>query len=215
MDYIDKEKHIENYLFNDAKSLLENKYYYFWVIDTKDKDTKEEITQFFMGLIKDLLVYEKSSKLILVFFERIDFDLENIVASLLDDFSYKFSLYASPKMYFDNNNFLSLFNLYDKYYSLLNRQYITTGDLLSIISNINYVDFEIMKPFIIRPILEDEQMLNLVNAMFEASLNVSKTADLVYMHRNTIIKRLENLKNETGVNIQKFKEAVLVYELLK
>ncbi|MDD3106793.1 MAG: helix-turn-helix domain-containing protein [Bacilli bacterium] len=50
--------------------------------------------------------------------------------------------------------------------------------------------------------------------MFEHDLNVSKAAQSVYMHRNTVINKLEFITSETGLNIQNFKHASCMYWLL-
>ena len=51
--------------------------------------------------------------------------------------------------------------------------------------------------------------------MFVNDLNVCKTANYVYMHRNTINNKLITIKEETGLDIQKFQDAVMLYVLLK
>ena len=51
--------------------------------------------------------------------------------------------------------------------------------------------------------------------MFVNNLNVCKTANYVYMHRNTINNKLAVIKEETGLDIQNFQDAVLLYVLIK
>ncbi|CAM3705033.1 PucR family transcriptional regulator [Marinicrinis lubricantis] len=45
---------------------------------------------------------------------------------------------------------------------------------------------------------------------FEMDCNVSETAKKLYIHRNTLIYRLDKFKQETGYDIRSFKDAVLV-----
>ena len=51
--------------------------------------------------------------------------------------------------------------------------------------------------------------------MFENDLNISTTAKNTYMHRNTVNYKLEQIKDETGLDIRRFKDAVIMYEFLK
>ncbi|MFD2671018.1 PucR family transcriptional regulator [Marinicrinis sediminis] len=45
---------------------------------------------------------------------------------------------------------------------------------------------------------------------FQLDCNVSETAKKLYIHRNTLIYRLDKFKQETGLDVRKFHDAVLV-----
>ena len=52
--------------------------------------------------------------------------------------------------------------------------------------------------------------------LFENDLNVSMTASKLYMHRNTLIYRINKIEKECGLNLCKFSDAVtflLLYAL--
>ena len=72
-----------------------------------------------------------------------------------------------------------------------------------------------IKPAVLNRISEDTQMEKLILAMFENNLNVKRTAETVFMHRNTVIGKLEYIKQETGLNLQKFTDAACLYWLIK
>jgi carbohydrate diacid regulator len=69
-------------------------------------------------------------------------------------------------------------------------------------------------------IFEDEEMLGTAEAFLESSLNVSETARNLYMHRNTLLYRLDKIEKATGLNIRLFSDAVCfrvltaIYKLL-
>ncbi len=54
----------------------------------------------------------------------------------------------------------------------------------------------------------DEEMLNTVNKFFENSLNVSETARQLFIHRNTLMYRIEKLQRVTGLDIRNFDDAL-------
>ncbi|MDO4633587.1 MAG: helix-turn-helix domain-containing protein [Eubacteriales bacterium] len=54
----------------------------------------------------------------------------------------------------------------------------------------------------------DEETLTTINRFFENSLNVSETARQLYIHRNTLVYRLEKLQRTTGLDIRDFEEAL-------
>ena len=43
---------------------------------------------------------------------------------------------------------------------------------------------------------------------FENSLNISETARQLYIHRNTLVYRLERLEKMIGLDIRKFEDAM-------
>ncbi len=72
-----------------------------------------------------------------------------------------------------------------------------------------------------KEILGEEEMLATAEAFLESSLNVSETSRTLYMHRNTLLYRLDKIEKATGLNIRQFSDAVsfriltVLYKLLK
>jgi carbohydrate diacid regulator len=58
------------------------------------------------------------------------------------------------------------------------------------------------------PDMFDEETLTTINKFFENSLNVSETARQLYIHRNTLVYRLEKLQKSTGLDIRVFDDAL-------
>ena len=55
----------------------------------------------------------------------------------------------------------------------------------------------------------DEETLMTVNKFFENSLNVSETSRQLYIHRNTLVYRLDKLLKTTGLDLRKFDDAII------
>ena len=55
----------------------------------------------------------------------------------------------------------------------------------------------------------DEDTLDTINRFFENNLNVSETARKLYVHRNTLVYRLEKVKKITGLDLREFEDAIL------
>ena len=51
-------------------------------------------------------------------------------------------------------------------------------------------------------------MVNTAEEFLENSLNVSETSRKLYMHRNTLMYRLDKIERVTGLNLRKFSDAV-------
>ncbi|MFF2092668.1 PucR family transcriptional regulator [Paenibacillus sp. NPDC058174] len=60
----------------------------------------------------------------------------------------------------------------------------------------------------------EAEMLATLEAFFALDCNVSETAKKLYIHRNTLLYRLDKLKQETGLDVRQFRDAVLVKIIL-
>ena len=54
----------------------------------------------------------------------------------------------------------------------------------------------------------DDETLMTINKFFENSLNVSETSRQLYIHRNTLVYRLEKLQKSTGLDVRVFEDAL-------
>ncbi len=59
-------------------------------------------------------------------------------------------------------------------------------------------------------LLQDEETLTTLETFFALDCNVSETAKRLYIHRNTLLYRMDKFKQETGLDVRTFNDAVLV-----
>lgn len=55
----------------------------------------------------------------------------------------------------------------------------------------------------------DEDTLDTIDRFFENNLNVSETSRKLYVHRNTLVYRLEKIKKLTGLDLREFDHAIV------
>ena len=55
----------------------------------------------------------------------------------------------------------------------------------------------------------DEDTISTINKFFENNLNVSETSRKLYVHRNTLVYRLEKIKKITGLDLREFDHAIV------
>ena len=55
----------------------------------------------------------------------------------------------------------------------------------------------------------DQEMLITIQKFFENSLNVSETSRKLFVHRNTLVYRLEKIKKLTGLDLREFDHAII------
>ena len=54
----------------------------------------------------------------------------------------------------------------------------------------------------------DEETLTTIDKFFDNSLNVSETSRQLYIHRNTLVYRLDKLQKSTGLDLRVFEDAI-------
>ena len=54
----------------------------------------------------------------------------------------------------------------------------------------------------------DRETLMTIQAFFDNNLNVSETSRKLFVHRNTLVYRLEKIKKLTGLDLREFDDAI-------
>lgn len=73
----------------------------------------------------------------------------------------------------------------------------------------------------IQAVMESGDLVNTAKVLFENDLNITLASKQGYMHRNTLIYRIEKIRRLIGLDIRVFREAVvfenliMYYEMLK
>ena len=57
--------------------------------------------------------------------------------------------------------------------------------------------------------LFNDEMLHTIEMFFAKDLNLSDTARQLYIHRNTLVYRLEKIKKLTGLDLREFDDAIV------
>ena len=58
------------------------------------------------------------------------------------------------------------------------------------------------------PLELDEEALTTINKFFENNLNVSETSRQLFVHRNTLVYRIEKIQKGTGLDLRSFDDAL-------
>lgn len=201
---------MQKYLSNKIKPNYP--YYKFFILNTS-KYTYE-IIDIFKDVIGEAEVVSYESCSIIFYFNNIDFDFKSLIKTINDDFYTDAHLFESGKIQFgDATEFSNILDIYNK--AGLNKYtYTSNKNILAYLIN-RKEQAKDLAPVLLNKMVKDESLLMLANAMFENDLNISMTAKNTYMHRNTVNYKLEQIKDETGLDIRRFKDAVIMYEFLK
>ena len=54
----------------------------------------------------------------------------------------------------------------------------------------------------------DQEILTTIDTFFANNLNVSETARQLFVHRNTLVYRLDKIQKSTGLDLRVFEDAI-------
>ena len=98
-----------------------------------------------------------------------------------------------------------------------NNKFLNLNDLIiykmiSLTNNKNYfndlIDYENIKNI-------DENLLHTGLNFIENDLNISKTSNTLFLHRNTLVYRLDKIKEFLNLDLKNFKDALIFYISVK
>ena len=202
---LDEKKDFYKILFEEKKDI---KGYNFFILKI---DNSNEIKDFIHEIIEEAIILEYLNYLIVLYKNELEIDPSILSSNLNEDFYMNVEVFEGFKIE-SNKDLISTFILY-RYY-LRGKPIGNLRDLIMSIVNKYAKDLIILKPIVLKKLNNDSQIEKLINGMFDNNLNVSKTSNSVYMHRNTINNKLEVIKEETSLDVQNFKDAMALYFLM-
>lgn len=198
--------------FNN-KQIPSYQFYKFLILD--ENKYQNDIIDILKEVVGECEIINYDSYNVIFYFTNVDIDFKNLIKTINDDFYSDAHLFESGKIsFFDGSEFDKIIKIY-KNAHLYKYIYSSNRQLLSYLINNNKSLAKNLAPILLNKMLKDESLLMLANTMFECDLNISLTAKNTYMHRNTVNYKLEQIENETGLDIRRFKDAIIMYEFLK
>lgn len=170
------------------------------------------LNDFFKGLLGNYINPIFNDSVVTVFFEDVpEIDFEEIIQSLNEDFYLSATLFESGVLYngIDKNEYSSFINANKNKLLGSNRLYISEAEL---------VKLGLARPIIIKNILkefyDDYQMKEVIKTYLDSNMNISKAANKLYMHRNTVMNKIDKFIKNTGYDIKEFKNAFIIYHII-
>lgn len=161
-----------------------------------------------LNIIKDIL--NETTEIIKIVDETIYFkDFEDSLEVLKNISSELFlDVLVADGNSLENDSHKWLLELYKKANI---KGFVTERDLLiKTLDQSQYTKQRVLKKYI-----NDFEMLNVLKVFLECNLNTSKASKELFMHRNTLINKLDKFHLETGYDPHDFKDAFILYNLIK
>lgn len=206
---------MKKYLFDNGNYPFPNRYYRFILINFKDGNNHRGFLNTLEEAIdaKDELAV--GDDYFLFHFNQEQSGIREMFLSLSVDYGIIARAFISGKI--DARRVAAFHTVYEFYREFLTKKSYQFADVKDLLLEVIKGDVKRLKELkrpILNDIADDSQMEKLILSFLHNNLNVTKTAKDVYMHRNTVINKLEHIKTETGLNIQNFHDALCMYWLL-
>lgn len=209
------EEKIHRYIFDEGDYPFKNQKYQFMFYKTY---AEHELIN---GLLKDIFHQVEIIKYHdweFVFFQnKSEMNIEELFRTISFDFGkiiyvhQGFNISDKTK----GKDLLKYINVFLNTNSVFEKEF---SDACNLLYETNQENFDkvasFMKNNLIEGILDSENNLQVIEAFFINDLNVSKTASALYMHRNTLNSKLDNISKQMGLNIQNFKHASAILLLM-
>lgn len=180
-------------------------------VEKLNLDELTTIQSLFSDILNHPKQYVESDKLVVLIKEPNETSFDELINSINTDLYHNLSLYESS--FFESEIELrddmqkKMITLkFDRPY--MNDKIIFYDRILS------YID-EQAKKMILKQFYEDEEFLHSMKVFIENNQNTSEAAKALYLHRNTLINRIDKFYRVTGFDLKKFEDAAIIYLLIK
>lgn len=181
----------------------------FITIFLKDKEVNINLLSDFLKDIVGFSVAIKKNNLSFIFEENEEISFIEVVEAINYELLISAKLFKGPK--FDNeddlNNYLAMVDKIDL--ANFSKLYFEEKDLI-----INHLgNKEILKKSVFKKYY-NTRFIEEIKTFLDQNMNVSKSAEILYLHRNTLMNKIDKFIEISGYDIKKFKDAFVIYHLL-
>jgi len=192
--------------------------YQYFILQSKKPIKKErEMLLSLLGEVVDVSYTDVDNEFITVVFENLlESSLQELSQVIIEEFFIEIRIYESIRF----ETIHDLERNIKKVKRML--KLITFDSDDSYLNEVDLLYFEISKPIdpsykknILKKYSDDTEMKNILKVFFECNQNTSEASKRLYMHRNTLIQKLDKFYEETGFNPRRFKDAMIIYKAIE
>ncbi len=190
--------------------------YRYLIIESKKEIKSDEpvIVSIFSEYINFDKIETDEKAIYLYYQQETDVSFLDVILNMMSDTLTDLRIYVSYQ--FDNEIDLDAHKKFieRKLQAIPFNKYVYLDDKVILKTLLDKVDQEIRR-FIFRKYLNDSIMQESIKTYLESNQNMSLASKKMYVHRNTLIQRLDKFYQTTGFDVRLFNDAYLIYSLMK
>lgn len=212
---------IYEYIYESKKFPLPYQNYKFLIVTDKaykpiSKPVEEEILNILKDVLGEIVVLDIKGSKVIFFFDRYDTNFEDLFTTISSDFYMDFIVHEGVILQSNERFIQTYIEAYQKLFVKRMKSVTNVCDL--VMMGLSTLDMKIvffLKKVIIKGIFEEEGVVQIIQTLFQSNLNISQASKELYMHRNTLISKLDQIKKQTGIDLQNFKQASIIHLLIQ
>lgn len=169
-------------------------------------NTKSEYINHIYQLVNGIYYETKINNDVISFING-DIDILDVLESYLSDSMENINVIVSDL--YDNYN--------DDYKKILiehainmNKAILTEKEIL----RKNNIKLDVVRKHVLKNYYDNTEFSDIILALANSNLNVSKASEQLFMHRNTLMNKLDRFYNDTNYDLKNFNDFVIIYNLL-
>lgn len=212
LSYNANQKQMIDFLNGNVKTFLLKDKSFFIITSIEDATQEENIINLYNNYLYNSTSIVYKNMIISFYQKKEKMYFQEIIDSLSEDLGTRIKIFEGFRISLKNNlDFLKMFSIIEKYrekdYSYMN--------ITDVILSTNTMNINTIREILLCEELKDYNFITLVREMLKNDLNVSKAANDLYIHRNTLNNKLDTIEFNTSISLRNFKGALSLYELLK
>jgi len=190
--------------------------YKYLIIEYKKQEQLDDsmIISLFSEFVEFTHVKTLDHQIILFYEQNTDISFKDVILNIMSDTLTDLRLYASYQYSTEQERNQQLEVVRKLLKDIQFAQYFYLDDKVIIKHHLNHITEE-LKKHILRKFINDQTMLGSIKVYLESNQNSSLAAKTLYVHRNTLIQRLDKFKEITGFDVRDFNDAFPIYHLIK
>lgn len=184
-------------------------YFYFEKIDISDRQVLLDTLKQHITIEEQEMMYH--DHIIVFYASNMDF-IKNLMQDIFSETMMKTKVYISPHMSKANIlHHLREFETIKFTIQSIPNQVISNLDLLKYLSKRDSIT---LKKFIFGKYLNHQTFLETLKTYFVLNQNAIASSKMLFLHRNTLLQRLETFESYTSLNPKNFIDAHFIYSVL-
>lgn len=188
--------------------------YRYIIIESKqNKPLDDDVITLFSEIITCSKVIKNSDHAVMYFEHEVDLSFEDVILNVMSDTLSDVRAYVSHDLQSEKDRDDDLNLIKKLLIGIPFSKYFFIDDKVLVKHYMYHLTDEMKRRFL-RKFYQDQVMLETLRTYLDSDLNMVLAAKKLYIHRNTLIQRLDKFHQTTGFDVRVFKDALLVFHLI-